>query len=304
MKPIERFLRETDHMPLMPMPTPLHPMHYQPSGKDVSLLIKRDDMTGVGPGGNKIRSLEFLLGEARSKGASKILAAGPEQSNLCALTAAACAKAGLDCELIINAAEPARKEGNLLLEELAAAYQSAGEQVYVVRNGATTGRGALGYTAAVVEMKRQCEDLGIGRMTIFAPGGNGGVAAGLIYGNQLMGQPFRIVIVSVEDDRETLTAHIRSTISEAEEITGLPMDVPVEQAAEITDAYRGGGWGENTEESQQAVLSFARSEGIFIENVYTSKVLVGMMDWIEQEKVSGPVCYLHTGGLGSLFAQY
>ena len=108
------------------------------------------------------------------------------------------------------------------MEELAAAYQSAGEQVYVVRNGATTGRGALGYTAAVVEMKRQCEDLGIGRMTIFAPGGNGGVAAGLIYGNQLMGQPFCIVIVSVEDDRETLTAHIRSTISEAVEITGLP----------------------------------------------------------------------------------
>ena len=118
MKPIERFLRETDRVPLMPMPTPLHPMHYQPSGKDVSLFIKRDDMTGVGPGGNKIRSLEFLLGEARSRGASKILAAGPEQSNLCALTAAACAKAGLDCELIINAAEPVRKEGNLLLEEL------------------------------------------------------------------------------------------------------------------------------------------------------------------------------------------
>ena len=93
MKPFERFLRETDRVPLMPMPTPLHPMHYQPSGKDVSLLIKRDDMTGVGPGGNKIRSLEFLLGEARSKGASKILAAGPEQSNLCALTTAACAKA-------------------------------------------------------------------------------------------------------------------------------------------------------------------------------------------------------------------
>ena len=71
------------------------------------------------------------------------------------------------------------------MEELAAAYQSAGEQIYVVRNGATTGRGALGYTAAVVEMKRQCEDLGIGRMTIFAPGGNGGVAAGLIYGPAL-----------------------------------------------------------------------------------------------------------------------
>ena len=69
MKPIERFLRETDRVPLMPMPTPLHPMHYQPSGKDVSLFIKRDDMTGVGPGGNKIRSLEFLAAEpARKEG--------------------------------------------------------------------------------------------------------------------------------------------------------------------------------------------------------------------------------------------
>ena len=85
MKPIERFLRETDRVPLMPMPTPLHPMHYQPSGKDVSLFIKRDDMTGVGPGGNKIRSLEFLLGDIQNPGggAGAIKSMRSDRGGLC-----------------------------------------------------------------------------------------------------------------------------------------------------------------------------------------------------------------------------
>lgn len=324
---IESFLETTERIPLLPGPTPLHDLREAHRNKDIRLLIKRDDMTGIGPGGNKVRSLEYILGEAKAKGATKILAAGPEQSNLCVLTAAACARAGLECELVINSNEPERKEGNLLLEqllgtkthylgpcdgetrnlrmeEISATYREQGERVFVVRNGATTGRGALGYTAAVVEMARQCEAMGIQQMTIFAPGGNGGVAAGLIYGNALMGSPFRIVIVSVEDERDTLKGHIQATIRETETITGIPMCTPLEETAEITDAYRGAGWGENTPESQQAVLSFARSEGIFIENVYNSKVLVGMMDWIDKGKVSGTVCYLHTGGLGSLFAQY
>lgn len=327
MYPIESFLETTERVPLLPGPTPLHDLQASQRDKAVRLLIKRDDMTGIGPGGNKVRSLEYILGEAKAKGATKILAAGPAQSNLCVLTAAACARASLSCELVINGNEPERKEGNLLLEqllgtqihylgpcdgetrnrrmeEIASEYRKAGEQVFVVRNGATTGRGALGYTAAVVEMTRQCEAMGFQHMTIFAPGGNGGVAAGLVYGNALMGSPFRIVIVSVEDDRDTLKGHIQATIRETEAITGIPMCMPLEGTAEITDAYRGAGWGENTPESQQAVLSFARSEGIFIENVYNSKVLVGMRDWIDKGKVSGTVCYLHTGGLGSLFAQY
>ena len=174
----------------------------------------------------------------------------------------------------------------------------------MVRNGATSGRGALGYAAAAAELHAQCRELGLGRMTIFAPGGNGGVAAGLIYGNALLGQPFDLVIVSVEDNRQTLRAHVQTVIQEAEAITGLPMPLPLDDAAQLTDAYRGAGWGENTKESEQAVLSFARSEGIFLENVYNSKVFVGMMDWAETGKITGPACYLHTGGFGSLFAQY
>lgn len=328
MRPLETFLEKTERVPLMPAPTPLHRLHRleeQWGCRDI--YIKRDDMTGIGPGGNKIRSLEYILGEAVKEGSRVILAAGPAQSNLCTLTAAACAKLGLDCELVHNGAEPEKKEGNLLLnqilgvkshflgevdsdvrnafvEELFEKYCKEGRNPYVVRNGATTGRGALGYTAAVPELMKQCREQGISGMTIFAPGGNGGVAAGLVYGNAVMGNPFRIVIVSVEDDRENLRRHIADTVGEVEAITGIPAGKPVEELCSIEDGFRGQGWGVNTSESAREIFEFARAEGIFIENIYNSKVLVGMRDWLEKGKTKGPVCYLHTGGFGSLFAQY
>lgn len=326
-RPIQRFLDEAPRIPLLAGPTPLHPMRSFCETDRVTALIKRDDMTGLGPGGNKVRSLEFLLGDAVSQGCDIVLTAGPEQSNLCVLTAAACARTGSSCELVLNGSEPEHKEGNLLLaqilgaklhflgpcggdvrdqwmEERAQALQRSGRQPYVIRNGATTGRGALGYTAAAVELSQQCREQGIQGMTVFVPGGNGGMAAGLIYGNELLERPFHVVVISVEDDRDTLIRHITETIHEAERITGLPFGVPVTQAAEIIDRYRGEGWGKNTPESEQEIFSFARSEGIFIENIYNSKVLVGMRDWINSGKVHGTVCYLHSGGLGSLFAQY
>ena len=328
MRPLETFLEKTERVPLMPAPTPLHRLHRleeQWGCRDI--YIKRDDMTGIGPGGNKIRSLEYILGEAVKEGSRVILAAGPAQSNLCTLTAAACAKLGLDCELVHNGAEPEKKEGNLLLnqilgvkshflgevdsdvrnafvEELFEKYRKEGRNPYVVRNGATTGRGALGYTAAVPELMKQCREQGISGMTIFAPGGNGGVAAGLVYGNAVMGNPFRIVIVSVEDDRENLRKHIADTVGEVEAITGIPAGKPVEELCSIEDGFRGQGWGVNTSESAREIFEFARAEGIFIENIYNSKVLVGMRDWLEKGKTKGTVCYLHTGGFGSLFAQY
>lgn len=327
MYPIEKFLDKTERVPLMPCPTPLHRLEQFRENKHVEVYIKRDDMTGIGPNGNKVRSLEYILGEARMQGCDKILAAGPLQSNLCTLAAAACAKADFSCELVHNSCEPERKEGNILLnhilgvkshfigncgseerthymEELAEKYAAEGGKPYIIRNGATTGRGAVGYTAAVREMREQCFQMGIKDMTIFAPGGNGGVAAGLIYGNEMMGSPFRIVIISIEDEREVLIRHIEETIRETEKITGLPMTAGVTEAAEITDEYRGEGWGVNTSESSREIFEFARQEGIFIENVYNSKVVVGMKDWIKRKLVSGAVCYLHTGGFGSLFAQY
>ena len=157
---------------------------------------------------------------------------------------------------------------------------------------------------AVPELVRQTREMGLENLTLFAPGGNGGVASGLIYGNALCGFPFHIVIISVENDRETLTADIRRTIKEAEGILNLPFPGALEESCVIDDSYRGGGWGENTDQSSQIITQFAQAEGILIENIYNSKVLVGMRDYVCSGKTDGPACFLHTGGFGSLFAQY
>lgn len=327
MNSLESELSRVGRARLATLPTPLEPLENLERRMDYTgIFIKRDDLTGLGPGGNKLRSLEFIAGEAIAAGKDTLIASGPVQSNLCTLTAAACAKLGLKCIVVHNGDEPEHLTGNLLLNRLLGAEShfigeaTEGERTafveelaghissecspYIIRNGATTGTGALGYTNAVIEMERQFREKSLQKGTIFAPGGNGGVASGLIYGNALCGFPFNIVIISVEDGKERLSAHISKIISELEEILGIPFGYGLEEACIIDDSYRGGGWGMNTPQSGRAVLDFPKMEGILIENVYNSKVLVGMQDYIERGKVSGPVCYLHTGGLGSLFAQF
>lgn len=345
MKTLETALVGVPRVHLASLPTPLERLERtEAAWGHPGIYIKRDDLTGLGPGGNKLRSLEFLAGHALQEGKDTLIAAGPVQSNLCTLTAAACAKLGMACALVHNGDRPARLEGNLLLNHLLGAESyylgeataeersefverlakemeegkeqkaasgctisdgvlPVGKHPYIIRNGATTGRGALGYVNAVPELARQFA-FSDEKPTIFAPGGNGGVASGLIYGNAAQGFPFRIVVLSVEDDRETMEANIRRTIGEIEEILELPMGCSLEDACVLDDSYRGGGWGEATKESVRMVEEFPRREGIMIENVYNSKVLVGMEDYIRRGLAAGPVCYLHTGGFGSLFAQF
>lgn len=309
-------------------PTPLHPLkRFENSLSYQDIYIKRDDLNGIGLGGNKIRSLEFLLGQAIENNCDTVIVYGPLQSNLCTLAACACAKLNIKCICIHNAEEPTHFEGNLLLNklvnvesiflgnvsaeernqyavELSEKLKSQGKQPYIILNGATSGMGALGYTNACLEIYTQVKEQNLPIKTIFISGGNGGVAAGLVYGNYLLGQPFKVVVISVEDDVPTLRTNIKRTILESAQILGLPFDSSVEDCCLITDEYRGSGWGNNTVESEAFVHRLPQLEGIFIENVYTSKVLVGMEDLINKQKVTGGVCYIHTGGLGSLFSQY
>lgn len=327
MKYLEQALQTVAQVSLASLPTPLARLsRVEQALHHPGIFIKRDDLTGLGPGGNKLRSLEFVLGEAVEQHADVVIAAGPLQSNLCTLTAAACAKLSLRCILVHNAPEPTHPEGNVLLNSLLGAEShyigavstaqrtmytehlalelSGRYRPYIVKNGATSGRGALGYVKAVPELCRQAETLGISDITIYIPGGNGGVASGLIYGNALCGFPFRTVVVSVEHDAQTLSANIRRTIAEIEPLLHLSFPCHLETACTITDQYRGGGWGVNTNESRCMISDFARTEGILIENIYNSKVLVGTFDDICSGRVSGSVCFLHTGGFGSLFAQF
>ncbi len=317
-----------DKVQLGVLPTPLYRLvNIEKSLNYESIYIKRDDMTGLGPGGNKTRSLEYLLAEAIKENADSIIVSGPLQSNLCTLTACACNKLGLSCVLVHNGEEPERYEGNVLLnhilgvemhfignvgeaerssyvDKLYRELKERGSTPYIIKNGASTGYGAFGYINAVYEIVEQCKSNNIKIDEIFAPGGNGGVATGLIYGNAMLGFPFKINIISVEYDKKKLLNNIEKIMEEINEITNIPFNYKIEDICNIIDDYRGEGWGQNTIESEKMVFDFAKTEGIFIENIYNSKVIVGMIDMIKKKKIEGNVCYIHTGGFGSLFSQF
>lgn len=314
---------------LAPLPTPLQPLENTEKlvGTQHKMYIKRDDLTGIGSGGNKVRCMEYIIGAAKAGGYNGVLASGNGQSNLCSLAAASAARAGLKCYIVHNSDKPDVSAGNSLLNDLLGVereymgvcdssirekyvfevvdrLKERGDNYFLIRNGATTGHGALGYVNAIIELVDQCEKQGLGIKHIFAPGGNGGIASGLVYGNALMGFPFTVHIISVEDTKPLLIEHIENTIREIEEITGLPFEFEVDKAADIVDKYMGAGWSCNTPESENEVLEFVRTEGIYIENVYTSKLMYGYKDMVKNNLVDGDSAVIHTGGFGSLFSQY
>ena len=323
---LEDFDRERVSLGLFP--TPLHRLSGLEKELDYSnIYIKRDDLTGVGIGGNKIRCMEYLLGHAIACGKDTILVSGAPQSNLCTLTACCCIKLNLKCIMILNGEKSGRACGNELLNEIIGAdsiyignvdtetrakyvdelcekLEKEGKHPFIIKRGASTGYGAMGYVKAVCELYEQKKSTAPDLYDIFAPGGNGGVAAGLIFGNYVLGSPFRMNIISIEDSKKILSANIDQVISELEDITKIKFSACPQSSYRIIEGYEGEGWAINTPESEKEVFDFARRDGIFIENIFTSKVVVGMKDIIKKKDVKDGCCYLHTGGLGALFGQF
>lgn len=294
-----------------------------------SLWIKRDDMTGLAIGGNKARNLEYLLGDAIEKGCDTIIVTGPLQSNLCCQTGSAARKLGLDCIIIHNDDEPLELEGNTLLNHLlgiktiylgkkteqerekyasivCSDMSKKGKKPYIIHSGGSTPLGVIGYIELAVELYEQCIQNNIDIKHVFVPAGNGGIAAGFIFGTSLLNRPFNVHVISVEYSYNELLRRIKNLINGLENLLGLKMNLKMDDFVHIYEKYRGDGWGSPTKKSVDIIFKLAELEGIFIEKVYTSKTLVGMLDIIKSgviPKEEG-VCFLHTGGLGSLFAQF
>nr|WP_268842278.1 pyridoxal-phosphate dependent enzyme [Pseudoflavonifractor phocaeensis] len=311
-------------------PTPLQPMKNLQTnlGTSIPLYIKRDDLTGLGPGGNKTRNLEYLLGKAVKQGSDVIFASGKSQSNLCTLAVSACRKSDLDCVIVHNdEAEPEHKVGNQLLNQLLGAdlryvgdvtdkerealvlryaqeLEDQGRHPYVIQNGASTALGALGYVHAAMELCQQCQEQNLDLKHLFVPGGNGGLAAGTIFGAALTQAPFHVHVITVEHEKEKLKEILETFLREIAELTGQLQTYDFSSVYTIHEEYRGEGWGKSTPECVQQIYDLAQSEGIFVEQVYTSKTLYGMLDMVRKGLVEGSACYLHTGGFSALFSQF
>jgi D-cysteine desulfhydrase len=284
------------------------------------LFIKRDDQTGLAFGGNKTRKLEFLVAEAKERGAHTLISGGAIQSNHCRQTAAAAARYGFECTLVLTGEMPKEVSGNILLDQLFGARivnvpdrkdrdrvldetfnqaNAEGKKPYLVPYGGSSPTGALGYAFAVEEFLKQ----GIQANHIVFGTSSGGTHAGLVLGQRVFGFKGQVLGISIDEPEEWLKKNVSALASSASEKLGPRINfVPADVLA--NDNYCRPGYGVLTEAEREAVLLFARYEGLLLDPVYTGRAAAGLIDLIRKgffEKRDA-VLFWHTGGQSALFA--
>ncbi len=284
------------------------------------LLVKRDDQTGLAFGGNKARKLEFLVADAQVQGAQTLITAGALQSNHCRQTAAAAAKFGFQCILVLAGNPPIQPSANLLLDQLFGAEiiwvtqrkerdatlqrtfetaQAQGRHPYLIPYGGSSQIGALGYVFAMEEFLKQNVPAD---WVVFASS-SGGTQAGLALGAHIFGYPGKILGISIDEPQDLLQAHISNLASETSQRLGKRMDFAPDEILVNAD-YNTAGYGVLTNAEHEAIHLFAKTEGLLIDPVYTGRAAAGMIDLIRKGffKKSETVLFWHTGGQPALFA--
>jgi D-cysteine desulfhydrase family pyridoxal phosphate-dependent enzyme len=288
------------------------------------LLIKRDDLTGLAMGGNKVRKLEFLLAEAVQQKAGVILTDGGPQSNHARLTAAAARVIGRDAILFLGGPRFEEFQGNLLLDvvlgaeirfmpdatvaEMEAAMNQAaieltmeGRRPYVIPLGGSSPLGALGYVNAIREL---AEQLGDDRNPqIFLAVGSGGTLAGVTLGARLYMPEARVIGISVGRVGKTFQQIAKQVAEGASQLIGEPQSFDVSEI-EVSEDYLGERYGVPTEAAIQAILTAARTEAMVLDPVYTGKAMSGLIDMAKRGLIDRDrtTIFIHTGGSPALFA--
>lgn len=291
-----------------------------------NLWIKRDDQTGLALGGNKTRKLEFLIAEAQAHGARTLLTAGAVQSNHCRQTAAAAARNGFECILVLSGNQPNEVSGNLLLDQMLGAQiiwtkrserdhtlqkafdhaWSAGKRPYLIPYGGSSPTGAAGYAYAVAEMMAQCgpqQEVPMPEWVIFASS-SGGTHAGLVVGAKAFQYPGQIFGISIDEQEDVLQARVADLATKTAELMGVIESFSPAEILVNAD-YLGDGYGIMSSVEVEAISLFARHEGILLDPVYTGRCAAGLIGLIRQNTFpkNSNVLFWHTGGSPALFAE-
>ncbi|HSM71477.1 MAG TPA: D-cysteine desulfhydrase family protein [Anaerolineales bacterium] len=284
------------------------------------ILVKRDDQTGLAFGGNKTRKLEFLVAKAQEQNADTLISGGALQSNHCRQVAAAAAKFGMDCILVLNGEKPDKPSANLLLDELFGVEfiiipdrkerdrvlqetfeetKSAGRKPYLVPYGGSSPTGALGYAFAMEEFVKQ----NVHADWIVFGTSSGGTHAGLVLGQRVFGFKGKVLGISIDEPEEWLKKNVSALASDASERLGERIDFTPDDVLANED-YCKAGYGVLTDAEREAVTLFAKYEGLLLDPVYTGRAAAGMIDLIRKGffKKDEAVLFWHTGGQPALFA--
>jgi L-cysteate sulfo-lyase len=306
------------------LPTPLQPLERlsQALGGP-QLWIKRDDLTGLALGGNKTRKLEFLMGEALHRQAQTVITAGSVQSNHARQTAAAAARCGLRCILVLSPMAPPQTEGNLFLDHLLGAQirwsgdrdraemmqqiadeeRLAGRTPYIIPYGGSNALGAAAYFDAMHEMVRQSRQAQVEFESVVMASSSGGTQSGLVAGSAAIHYAGRILGISVDEPADVLAQRVRRLARLTIEYLNVHVEVPDDMATVIDD-YVGEGYAIMGEPEREAIQMLARYEGILLDPVYTGKAMAGLIDLIRTKRWrrNQAVLFWHTGGAPALFA--
>ena len=323
------FLAGHPHYKLAHMPTPLEPLtRLTEYLQGPQIYIKRDDCTGLATGGNKARKLEFLVGDALKQGCNSLVTVGGLQSNHARQTAAAAAKAGLECDLLLQEIDgtPGGNydyNGNLLLDGLMgarvhrypadafmadeltsfmASLREKGVKPYEVPLGGSNTVGALGYVVAVQELLAQCVDLGITPTHLVLATGSGGTQAGVLAGLAAARSEMRVVGVNVSTSEAAQQRKVHKLTKDTCELLGVP--APGIDAVICDDGYYLPGYGVPTASMVNALHLLAEKEGLLLDPVYTGKAMAGLIEMVHTGEINeeATVVFLHTGGSAALFA--
>ncbi len=299
-------------------------------GNGSKIYIKRDDYTGIEISGNKIRKLEFLIGDAVKKGYNTILTYGGIQSNHCRATAAVCARFGLKCRLILRSYTPEKPfDGNLLLDKLFGAEidfipkeqfllnqekiineiikdeESKGNKVYYFPVGGSVPIGCWGYVGCFEEIIAQSKEMDINFNHIFCALGSGGTQGGLVLGRELFSRKeINIHGINVCDSVDYFKAEITKLLNDTKKMFNLDIDVS-KIPLDIHGNYIGEGYAIAYKEELDIINEAAKLEGFILDPVYTGKAFYGMLDQIKNGKIKRGenILFIHTGGIFGIFPQ-
>lgn len=298
-------------------PTPLHRLNRLSEWLGADVWVKRDDLTGFGLSGNKVRKLDWLMADAQSLGADTVITTGGLQSNHCRATAVSCRQLGLDPVLLLRGEAPGIADGNVLLDQLlsadvhyctpdeyrrhrtermealAAGIRSHGGVPYIIPEGGSNAVGSQGYIAAGHELLEQSP---AGFDTCCVAVGSGGTLAGLALGPDIG----TTIGFAVCDDAAFFSAKIHEiAVSAADQgIAG-----PLRTNWHVNDAYRGEAYGVAGPEVWETIATVAKLEGLFLDPVYTGKAMHGLISEIQAGHLGGRVLFWHTGGGFGLFGR-
>lgn len=319
------------------LPTPLEAAANLGADLGIDLWVKRDDCTGIGMGGNKVRQLEFYLGQAVAEGADTILITGAVQSNFVRTAAAMAARLGMESHLQLEERVPHdtplyRTSGNVLLdhllgatlysfpegeneagadarlEEIAGELRAKGRKPYVIHLGpGHAPLGALGYVDMARELLDQLARLKLDIGRIFVASGSAATHAGLLYGLRAFGSDIPVQGICVRRDASLQSGRVLTRCSEIADLIDGPHMV-TESDIHLDDTALAPGYGQMNAGTRDAIHRAASREGMFLDPTYTAKVMAGLISFSERlaetsaQQTEKPWLFIHTGGQPALFA--